>query len=311
MGMLLMILTNLRVMNTKTLIAVLGPTAIGKTSLSIELAKHYNTDIISADSRQFYKELLIGAAPPSEKELNEVQHHFVQHLSVTEDYNVGKFEEDAIQKIEELFHKKDKVILVGGSGLYINAICKGIDKMPDIPPKIREKVIKLYKEKGIEFLKTEVKEKDPVFYNEVDINNPQRLMRALEIIYSTNKTFSSFRKKTNKKRNFNIIKIGLYTDREILYNRINNRVETMIKNGLLKEVESLTPYKDKNALQTVGYKELFQYFEGIYNLTEAIEKIKQNTRRFAKRQITWFKKDSEINYFTPENTKGIIDFIGL
>lgn len=311
MGMLLMILTNLRVMNTKTLIVVLGPTAIGKTSLSIELAKHYNTDIISADSRQFYKELLIGAAPPSEKELNEVKHHFVQHLSVTEDYNVGKFEEDAIQKIEELFHKKDKVILVGGSGLYINAICKGIDKMPDIPPKIREKVIKLYKEKGIEFLKTEVKEKDPVFYNEVDINNPQRLMRALELIYSTNKTFSSFRKKTNKKRNFNIIKIGLYTDREILYSRINNRVETMIKNGLIKEVESLTPYKDKNALQTVGYKELFQYFEGIYNLTEAIEKIKQNTRRFAKRQITWFKKDSEINYFTPENTKGIIDFIGL
>ena len=310
MGILLMILTNLTIMNTKTLIVVLGPTAIGKTSLSIYLAKHYNTDIISADSRQFYKELLIGAAPPSEEELDEVQHHFIQHLSVTEDYNVGQFEEDAIQKLEDLFTEKDKVILVGGSGLYIDSICKGFDKMPDISAYIREKVIEMYHEKGVEFLQKEVKEKDPVFYNEVDKNNPQRLMRALEVIYSTNKTFSSFRKKTNKKRNFKIIKIGLHTDREILYNRINSRVELMINNGLLKEVESLIPYKNKNSLKTVGYKELFQYFEGIYTLTEAVEKIKQNTRRFAKRQITWFKKDSKINYFYPEDTQEIIDFIG-
>ena len=310
MKMSLMILTNLTTMNTKTLIVVLGPTAIGKTSLSIDLAKHYNTDIISADSRQFYKELLIGAAPPSEEELDEVQHHFVQHLSVTEDYNVGQFEEDAIQKLEDLFTKKDKVILVGGSGLYIDSICKGFDKMPDISAYIREKVIEMYQEKGVEFLQKEVKEKDPVFYNEVDKNNPQRLMRALEVIYSTNKTFSSFRKGTNKKRNFKIIKIGLHTDRKILYNRINSRVELMINNGLLTEVESLIPYKNKNSLKTVGYKELFQYFEGTYTLTEAIEKIKQNTRRFAKRQITWFKKDSKINYFSPEDTQEIIDFIG-
>lgn len=310
MKMSLMILTNLTTMNTKTLIVVLGPTAIGKTSLSIDLAKHYNTDIISADSRQFYKELLIGAAPPSEEELDEVQHHFVQHLSVTEDYNVGQFEEDAIQKLEDLFTKKDKVILVGGSGLYIDSICKGFDKMPDISAYIREKVIEMYQEKGVEFLQKEVKEKDPVFYNEVDKNNPQRLMRALEVIYSTNKTFSSFRKGTNKKRNFKIIKIGLHTDRKILYNRINSRVELMINNGLLKEVESLIPYKNKNSLKTVGYKELFQYFEGIYTLTEAVEKIKQNTRRFAKRQITWFKKDSKINYFSPKDTQEIIDFIG-
>ena len=274
MKMSLMILTNLTTMNTKTLIVILGPTAIGKTSLSIDLAKHYNTDIISADSRQFYKELLIGAAPPSEEELDEVQHHFVQHLSVTEDYNVGQFEEDAIQKIEDLFREKDKVILVGGSGLYINSICKGFDKMPDISACIREKVIEMYQEQGVEFLQKEVKEKDPVFYNEVDKNNPQRLMRALEVIYSTNKTFSSFRKGTNKKRNFKIIKIGLHTDRKILYNRINSRVELMINNGLLKEVESLIPYKNKNSLKTVGYKELFQYFEGIYTLTEAVEKIK-------------------------------------
>ena len=310
MKMSLMILTNLTTMNTKTLIVVLGPTAIGKTSLSIDLAKHYNTDIISADSRQFYKELLIGAAPPSEEELDEVQHHFVQHLSVTEDYNVGQFEEDAIQKLEDLFTEKDKLILVGGSGLYIDSICKGFDKMPDISAYIREKVIEMYQEKGVEFLQKEVKEKDPVFYNEVDKNNPQRLMRALEVIYSTNKTFSSFRKGTNKKRNFKIIKIGLHTDRKILYNRINSRVELMINNGLLKEVESLIPYKNKNSLKTVGYKELFQYFEGIYTLTEAVDKIKQNTRRFAKRQITWFKKDSKINYFSPEDTQEIIDFIG-
>ena len=310
MKMSLMILTNLTTMNTKTLIVILGPTAIGKTSLSIDLAKHYNTDIISADSRQFYKELLIGAAPPSEEELDEVQHHFVQHLSVREDYNVGQFEEDAIQKLEDLFTKKDKVILVGGSGLYIDSICKGFDKMPDISAYIREKVIEMYQEKGVEFLQKEVKEKDPVFYNEVDKNNPQRLMRALEVIYSTNKTFSSFRKGTNKKRNFKIIKIGLHTDRKILYNRINSRVELMINNGLLKEVESLIPYKNKNSLKTVGYKELFQYFEGIYTLTEAVEKIKQNTRRFAKRQITWFKKDSKINYFSPEDTQEIINFIG-
>ena len=310
MKMSLMILTNLTTMNTKTLIVILGPTAIGKTSLSIDLAKHYNTDIISADSRQFYKELLIGAAPPSEEELDEVQHHFVQHLSVREDYNVGQFEEDAIQKLEDLFTKKDKVILVGGSGLYIDSICKGFDKMPDISAYIREKVIEMYQEKGVEFLQKEVKEKDPVFYNEVDKNNPQRLMRALEVIYSTNKTFSSFRKGTNKKRNFKIIKIGLHTDRKILYNRINSRVELMINNGLIKEVESLFPYKNKNSLKTVGYKELFQYFEGIYTLTEAVEKIKQNTRRFAKRQITWFKKDSKINYFSPEDTQEIINFIG-
>ena len=305
-----MILMNLRIMNTKSLIVVLGPTAIGKTSLSINLAKHYNTEIVSADSRQFYKELLIGAAPPSENELKEVKHHFIQHLSVSEDYNVGNFEEDAIQKIEELFHNKDKVILVGGSGLYIDSICIGLDKMPDISSKMRKKVINIYNEKGIEFLRKEVESKDPIFYKEVDKKNPQRLMRALEIIYSTNKTFSSFKTKTSKKRNFNIIKVGLQIKRELLYDRINNRVDEMISKGLLKEVESLLPYKYKNSLQTVGYKELFEYYDGVTTLTEAVDKIKQNTRRFAKRQITWFKKDKSTTYFSPENIKGIIDFIG-
>lgn len=297
-------------MNTKTLVVVLGPTAIGKTKLSINLAKHYNTEIVSADSRQFYKELLIGSAPPSKDELMEVQHHFIQHLSVSEDYNVGNFEEDAIQKIEELFKKKDKVILVGGSGLYIDAVCKGFDKMPVISSEMRRNVINIYNEKGIEFLQKEVKLKDPIYYSEVDEKNPQRLMRALEIIYSTNKTFSSFKTKIPKKRNFNIVKVGLQIQRDILYERINNRVEEMISKGLVKEVESLQVYRHKNSLQTVGYKELFDYFDGVTSLTEAIEKIKQNTRRFAKRQITWFKKDKSTTYFLPENINRIIDFIG-
>jgi len=310
MEMPLKILTNLTNMNTKTLIVVLGPTAIGKTSLSVQLAKHYNTEIISADSRQFYKELLIGAAPPSQKELSEVKHHFVQHLSVSQDYNIGKFEEDTIKKIEELLLKNNKVIMVGGSGLYIDAICKGFDKMPEIPSEIREKVISLYKEKGIEFLQEQVKEKDSVYFNEVDKNNPQRLMRALEVIYSTNKTFSSFRKKEDKKRSFDIVKIGLEIDREILYNRINKRVDIMMENGLEKEVKSLIPFKDKNSLQTVGYKELFEYFDGNYSLEQATEMIKQNTRRFAKRQITWFKKDTSITYFSAEKSTEIIQFIG-
>ena len=296
-------------MNTKTLIIVLGPTAIGKTSLSIQLAKHFNTEIISADSRQFYKELLIGAAPPSAKELSEVKHHFIQHLSVSQDYNVGKFEEDAILKIEELFTKNDKVIMVGGSGLYIDAICKGFDKMPETPSEIREEVISLYKKNGIDFLQNEVQQKDPFFYNEVDRNNPQRLLRALEVMYSTNKTFSSFRNKKDKKRNFKIIKIGLETDRELLYNRINERVDIMMENGLLQEVKSLTHFKNKNSLQTVGYKELFEHLEGKITLEEALNKIKQNSRRFAKRQITWFKKDRSTTYFSAENLDKIIEFI--
>jgi len=310
MEMPLKILTNLTIMKTKTLIVVLGPTAIGKTSLSIQLAKQYNTEIVSADSRQFYKELLIGAAPPSAKELSEVKHHFIQHLSVSEDYNVGKFEEDAILKIEDLFRKNDKIIMTGGSGLYIDAICKGFDKMPEIPSEIREKVISLYKKNGIEFLQEELKEKDSIYFNEIDTKNPQRLMRALEIIYSTNKTFSSFRKKEKKKRSFNIVKIGLEIDRELLYNRINNRVDIMMENGLEKEVKSLIPYQNKNALQTVGYKELFEYFDGNCSLEQSTEMIKQNTRRFAKRQITWFKKDSSIKYFSPESLNKIIKFIG-
>jgi tRNA dimethylallyltransferase len=200
--------------------------------------------------------------------------------------------------------------MVGGSGLYIDAICKGFDKMPETPTEIREKVIELYKTNGLEFLQNEVEKKDPLFYKEVDKNNPQRLLRALEVMYDTNKTFSSFRKKEDKKRNFNIIKIGLESDRELLYNRINSRVDRMMKNGLLKEVESLINFKNKNSLQTVGYKEIFEYLEGESSIDEAISKIKQNSRRFAKRQITWFKKDTSIKYFCPKSLEEIIKFIG-
>ena len=297
-------------MKTKTLIIILGPTAIGKTSISIKLAKHYNTQIISADSRQFYKELKIGAAPPSKEELSEVQHHFIHNLSVNEDYNVGKFEEDALRKIEELLKEKEKIIMVGGSGLYIDAICKGFDKMPDTSKEIRNKVISLYKEKGIKFLQSELKENDPIYFNEVDIQNPQRLMRALEVIYSTGKPFSNFRKEQVKKRSFNIVKIGLDMNREDLYKRINKRVDIMIENGLLNEVESLLNHRNKNSLQTVGYKELFEYLDGKYSQEEAIDMIKQNTRRFAKRQISWFKRDETITYFSTSKIKKIIKFIG-
>ena len=298
-------------MNTKHLIVIVGPTAIGKTSLSINLAKYYNTEIISADSRQFFKELLIGTAPPSKKELSIIRHHFVQHISIEEEYNVGKFEKQAIKKIEELFCFKDKLILVGGSGLYIDAICYGLDEMPKISSRIRDGIIQLYKNKGINFLLSELKEKDPIFYEQVDKRNPHRLMRALEVIYSANKPFSSFRKRKVKKRNFNIVKVGLQIgDRNNLYNKINTRVDYMIKKGLIEEVESLKKHRNKNALQTVGYKEIFEYFDGKHTLEEAIDKIKQNTRRFAKRQITWNNRDKDITYFSPSKINDIINFIG-
>ena len=298
-------------MNTKHLIVIVGPTAIGKTSLSINLAKYYNTEIISADSRQFFKELLIGTAPPSKKELSIIRHHFVQHISIEEEYNVGKFEKQAIKKIEELFCFKDKLILVGGSGLYIDAICYGLDEMPKISSRIRDGIRQLYKNKGINFLLSELKEKDPIFYEQVDKRNPHRLMRALEVIYSANKPFSSFRKRKVKKRNFNIVKVGLQIgDRNNLYNKINTRVDYMIKKGLIEEVESLKKHRNKNALQTVGYKEIFEYFDGKHTLEEAIDKIKQNTRRFAKRQITWNNRDKDITYFSPSKINDIINFIG-
>ena len=298
-------------MNIKKVIFIVGPTAIGKTSLSIELAKKLNTEIISCDSRQFYKELLIGAAPPSVNELVDVRHHFIQNMSVTNDYNAGKFEIDAIKLITELHQKKDVIIAVGGSGLYIDAICKGFDNIPIVSSKLRDKLNIEFNEKGKEWLQNEIKIIDPEFYTNCDKNNSQRLLRALEVFKETNKTISSFKTKKSKQRKFEIIKIGLDTDRKILYKKINKRVDNMLEQGLVDEVRSLIPYQQLNALQTVGYKELFHYYNDEVTLEAAVNNIKQNTRRFAKRQITWFKKDQNTKWFEPHQTKEIKTFIGL
>ena len=309
----LMILMNLKSMNknTKKIIIIVGPTAVGKTALSIELANALNTEIISCDSRQFYKELKIGSAPPNAKELAAAKHHFIHHLSVTENYNAGEFEKNAIAKIKELHKTKDTIIVVGGSGLYVDAICKGFDKMPEIPDQIRIKLNSKLKEKGIVWLQDEVKKVDSDFYATCDQQNPQRLLRALEIFIATGETFSSYKSATPKKRPFEIIKIGLTTEREILYKRINTRVDKMLENGLLEEVELLIPFQQKNALQTVGYKEIFAFYNNDCTLEKAVENIKQNTRRFAKRQLTWFRKDKNTTWFEPHQISKIKTFIGL
>ena len=305
-------LTNLVIMkSTKRIICILGPTAIGKTALSIDIAKRLNTEIISCDSRQFYKELLIGAAPPSQKELAQVKHHNIHNLSVTNNYNAGTFELDAIEKIEQLHKKKDNIIVVGGSGLYINAICKGFDKMPEISSNIREKINNQFSLKGMSWLQDEVKQIDPIFFESCDTQNHQRLLRALEIYKATGNTISSFRSEKNKVRPFEIIKIGLTMNRKLLYERIDARVDKMIEKGLIEEVKSLLPFQHKNALQTVGYKEIFSFYNNECTLDQAVENIKKNTRRFAKRQITWFKKDKEIKWFETYQINKINKFISV
>jgi len=285
--------------HTKKVIFIVGPTAIGKTHLSIALAKELNADIISCDSRQFYKELKIGSAPPSKKNLAEVQHHFIHNLSIKEDYNAGKFEIDAIKLIKKLHQTNNTIIAVGGSGLYINAICKGFDKIPKISKQIRERVTVEYRNKGLAWLQKEIKKFDPEFYSNYDTNNPQRLLRALEVFQETGKKISSFKSNKTKERSFKIIKIGLNIERSMLYKRINDRVDIMMKEGLLKEVDSLLDFQKNNALQTVGYREIFGFLNGKNTLERAVEDIKKNTRRFAKRQLTWFRKDKEIKWFEP------------
>ena len=293
----------------KVIILIQGPTGIGKTSLSIKLANHFNTEIISCDSRQFYKELKIGTSPPSIEELQKIKHHFIQNISINDSYNVSKFEIDANKKINELFKIYNKIIVVGGSGLYANALCNGIDDIPAISENTRDKIQELYQNKGIEYLRNILYKKDKMYFNCVDLQNPRRIIRALEVIYETNKKFSYFRKNTTKKRDYKIIKIGLKIDRDSLYERINKRVDLMIKLGLINEVKSLMKHKNKNALKTIGYNEIFDHIEGKLSLDKAIEEIKKNSRRFAKRQITWLKRDNEIKYFHPKNTDKIIKFI--
>ncbi|WP_299188968.1 tRNA (adenosine(37)-N6)-dimethylallyltransferase MiaA [uncultured Aquimarina sp.] len=282
---------------TNTLIVVVGPTAIGKTSLSIKLAQNLDCEIVSADSRQFYKELCIGTAVPSTEELQQAKHHFIQHKSIHENYSVGDFEKEALEKLTELFKENKYVILVGGSGLYVDAVAKGLDSFPKVSGAIRETLKEQYSKEGIESLQQKLKELDPLYYEKVDIHNTHRVMRALEICISSGKPYSSFITKTPKKRPFNIIKIGITAERQIIYNRINERVDIMINNGLLEEVKSLYPDKSLNALNTVGYKEIFGYMDGESDLDFAISEIKKNTRRFSKRQLTWFKKDQEIKWF--------------
>ena len=289
----------------KTLIAVVGPTAIGKTALSIKLANHYNTEIVSADSRQFYKEMTIGTAVPSKEELSAAKHHFIQNLSVTEDYSVGDFERDGLALLDKLFKVQDIVILVGGSGLYVDAIVKGLNHFPDIDESIRLKLNDSLKNEGLEPLQNQLKTLDPKYFEKVDIHNPHRVIRALEICIGTQKTYTSFLEQDKEERPFNTITIGLEADRTKIYERINDRVDIMMAEGLLKEVKSLEPYKNYNALNTVGYKELFNYLDDEWSLEFAISEIKKNTRRFAKRQLTWFKKNSDtlwFNYKTAEQT---------
>jgi tRNA dimethylallyltransferase len=297
---------------SKYLLVIAGPTAIGKTKLAIELAKHYNTVILSADSRQFYKEMNIGTAKPSDEELREAKHYFINNKSVGELFGAGHFEKEAIALLNELFNEHQLVIALGGSGLYIDALLNGVDEFEEVPESYRNQLNEELKTKGMEALQVELQSKDPDYFNTVDIQNPQRVIRALEVIRYTNKPFSSFLKQNQITRNFTPIKIFLNTDREKLYHIINQRVDGMMRQGLLEEVKQLMPFKEVNALKTVGYKELFDYLDGNLNLDEAVSKIKQHTRNYAKRQITWFKNKDDFEEFKPEEIdklKAYIDVI--
>lgn len=294
-------------MKNNYLITIIGPTAIGKTALSINLAKHFGCEIISCDSRQFFKEMKIGTAVPSEEELKEVPHHFIQNKSVFESYSVGDFEREALEKLDELFQKNKIQIMVGGSGLYVDAVLRGFDDFPDIAPSIREEIRKNYEEKGLEFLQQKLQELDTIYYNKISsenpqtLQNPQRMMRFVEVCLGTDKPYSSFLNLKKNTRNYTPIIIGLEANREIMYERINRRVDLMMQEGLLEEVKALCPNKHLNALQTVGYRELFDYMDGKITLDFAVEEIKKNTRRFAKRQLTWFKRTENVEWFDFEN----------
>lgn len=300
----------------KYLITIIGPTAIGKTSLSILLANHYQCEIVSCDSRQFFKEMTIGTAVPTKAELDAAKHHFIQNKSIEENYTVGDYEQDAIATIEKLFQTNDYVVLVGGSGLYVNAVLKGFDEFPEIEPAIREQVTKQYEKLGITYLQEQLRVLDPAYFEKITLENPQtlmnpqRMMRFVEVCLGSGQPYSSFLNQKTNERNFTPILIGLEADRKLMYERINQRVDIMMNEGLLQEAKKLYPQRELNALQTVGYRELFSYFDREITLDFAIEEIKKNTRRFAKRQLTWFKRDENTKWFnfeTPIPT--IIDYI--
>ncbi len=291
------------------LVVILGPTASGKTKLSINIAQHFNCKIINADSRQLYKELQIGSAAPTKEELKLAKHYFVGNLSINENYNVFKYEQDVNNLLNKIFTNENIAILTGGSGLYINAVCYGIDELPDPSPALRKSLQTKYKKEGIESIKTDLKLLDPDYYNKVDLNNPNRIIRAIEVCITSGQQYSKLRLNKIKERPYRILKIGIETERKELHSRINERVEKMISEGLVNEVKSLLPWRNYNALNTVGYKEIFMYLDGKISLNEAIEKIKTNTRRYARRQITWFKKDKDIHWFKIEEETKIIDLI--
>ncbi|GHT64452.1 tRNA dimethylallyltransferase 1 [Bacteroidia bacterium] len=292
-------------MNTKTLIVLSGPTGVGKTALSLDLAEHLNSPIISADSRQFYRALPIGTAAPTKEELERVHHYFVGNLQLTDYYSASQFETDVIRLLDDLFQTHETILMSGGSMMYIDAVCKGIDDIPTIDEKLREDLKKLYEKEGIDSIRNQLKLLDPVFYKQVDLQNHKRVIHALEICLMSGKPYSSLRKNEIKQRPFKIVKIGLQRDREELYGRINRRVDEMMAKGLLEEARAVYPLRHLNALNTVGYKELFNYFSGEWTLNFAIEKIKQNTRIYSRKQMTWFKRDLEIQWFHPDETKAI------
>jgi tRNA dimethylallyltransferase len=296
-------------MKKKHLIVLVGPTAVGKTALGIELAQHFGTEIISADSRQMYRELDIGTAPPSEQELKLVKHHFVKNKSVTDYYNASMFEVEVLNLLEQLFQKLDVVLLVGGSTLYIDALCYGIDDLPAVDMTLREQLMQQYREEGITFLRAKLKMLDPEHYQKVDLSNPNRMLKAIEVSLMTGKPYSSLLTATRKEREFNLIKVGLNRDRAELFDRINMRVDQMVQNGLVDEVKSLEAFREYNALKTVGYREVFEYLDGKVTLEQAIEQVKTNTRRYAKRQLTWFSRDKEMPWLHPGQIEDILGYI--
>lgn len=293
----------------KTLIVLIGPTGVGKTDLSIKIAEKYGSPIISADSRQLYSDLKIGTAAPTEEYLKRVKHYFIGTLKLTDYYSAAQYESEVISLLEELFKTNDTILLTGGSMMYIDAICKGIDDIPTVDNETRQMMMEKYEKEGLERLCAELKLLDPEYYSIVDLKNPKRVIHALEICYMTGKTYTSFRTGNRKQRPFDIIKIGLCRDREELYDRINKRVDIMINDGLVDEVKSVYQYKDLNSLNTVGYKEIIQYLEGNCTLEFAIEKIKQNSRIYSRKQMTWFKRDNEIKWFHPDREDEIMEYI--
>jgi tRNA dimethylallyltransferase len=294
---------------SKTLIVILGPTGVGKTDISINIAKHFNTVISSSDSRQVYREMSIGTAVPTKEQLEAVPHHFIHTHSIHDYFSSWECEQQTLLLLEKLFQEKDQVLLVGGSMMYIDAICNGIDEIPTIDPELRDKTFKRYEEEGLEAMQMELKQLDPVFYNQVDLKNAKRVIHAIEVCLMTGTPYSELRTNSRKKRDFKIVKIGLNRDRSELYERINQRVDLMMEEGLEEEAKALFDYRHYNSLNTVGYKELFEYFAGDISLEKAVELIKRNSRRYAKRQLSWFNRDKEIQWFHPDQKEEVVRYI--